>query len=247
MRLQKYLAICGVSSRRTGEKLIAEGRVSVNGEIITQMGFLVEDGARVSVDGKEIQPEERKRYILYYKPFGEVCTMHDPEGRPTVAHRFKNAVAERIYPVGRLDYDSEGLLLLTNDGDFAYRVLHPKYEIKKTYLVRTDSELTREEMNALRNGVQLDGKTVRADTVRTVKESDDRPMLLITIHEGKNRQIRRMLEAVGHSVQYLCRVQLGPLRLEGVARSEWRELTEQELRQVETYVSSENKHPDKRR
>ena len=155
MRLQKYLASCGVASRRSAEKLIAEGHVSVDGAPVTEMGVQVEEGQAVCVDGKTVRPETEKHYILYHKPAGEVTTVSDPEGRDTVLDRFRDYPV-RLFPVGRLDYDSEGLLLLTNDGDLTERMLHPSMEVEKVYLARVSNQVTPEEARRLERGVMID-------------------------------------------------------------------------------------------
>jgi 23S rRNA pseudouridine2605 synthase len=163
MRLQKYLASCGVASRRNAEKLIAEGHVTVDGVRITEMGVQVEEGQIICVDGREVKPEAEKHYILYHKPAGEVTTVSDPEGRKTVLDHFRDYPV-RLYPVGRLDYDSEGLLLLTNDGDLTERMLHPSMEVEKVYLARVSYQVTEQEARRLAAGVMVDGrKTARAD------------------------------------------------------------------------------------
>ena len=162
MRLQKYLALSGVASRRTAEKMIQDGRVSVDGVTITEMGVQVEIGQDIRVDGKLVTPEPEKKYIMYHKPAGEVTTASDPEGRATVLDKFRDYPV-RLYPVGRLDYDSEGLLLLTNDGDLTERMLHPSQEVENTYLARVSNELTIAEAKRLEAGVMVDGrKTSRA-------------------------------------------------------------------------------------
>ena len=230
MRLQKYMAMCGVAARRKCEEIIASGRVAVNGEIISQMGARVEEGDRVTVDGQLITPEERKRYILYHKPAGEVTTVSDDKGRETVMDRFAG-MDVRLYPVGRLDYDSEGLLLLTNDGELAQRLTHPSCEVDKTYLARVTGNPSGEALERLRRGVFMEGderRTYPAD-VRVVRDESLYSDVLVTIHEGRNRQVRRMFDAVGHRVLLLRRVRFGPLELGALRRGEWRELTEEEI------------------
>ncbi|MCI6375510.1 MAG: rRNA pseudouridine synthase [Clostridiales bacterium] len=230
MRLQKYMAMCGVAARRKCEEIIASGRVAVNGEIISQMGAQVEEGDRVTVDGQLITPEERKRYILYHKPAGEVTTVSDDKGRETVMDRFAG-MDVRLYPVGRLDYDSEGLLLLTNDGELAQRLTHPSCEVDKTYLARVTGNPSGEALERLRRGVFMEGderRTYPAD-VRVVRDESLYSDVLVTIHEGRNRQVRRMFDAVGHRVLLLRRVRFGPLELGALRRGEWRELTEEEI------------------
>ena len=230
MRLQKYMAMCGVAARRKCEEIIASGRVAVNGEIVSQMGAQVEEGDRVTLDGQLITPEARKRYILYHKPAGEVTTVSDDKGRETVMDRFAG-MDVRLYPVGRLDYDSEGLLLLTNDGELAQRLTHPSCEVDKTYLARVTGNPSGEALERLRRGVFMEGderRTYPAD-VRVVRDESLYSDVLVTSHEGRNRQVRRMFDAVGHRVLLLRRVRFGPLELGALRRGEWRELTEDEI------------------
>ena len=228
MRLQKYMAMCGVAARRKCEEIIAAGRVSVNDMIITEMGTQVEDGDIVKVDGAVIRLEEEKRYILYHKPAGEVTTVSDDKGRETVMDRFKDFEV-RLYPVGRLDYDSEGLLLLTNDGDLADKMMHPSNEVDKTYLARVTGKVTLESVRELRMGVMLDDHKTSPARVRIIKEETFATVVLVTIHEGRNRQVRRMFDAVGHRVLMLRRVKFGPLDLGDLKRGQWRELTDGEV------------------
>ena len=231
MRLQKYLALSGVASRRTAEKMIADGRVSVDGEVITEMGVQVEIGQDIRVDGRLVTPEPEKKYIMYHKPAGEVTTASDPEGRATVLDKFRDYPV-RLYPVGRLDYDSEGLLLLTNDGDLTERMLHPSMEVEKTYLARVSNELTIEEARQLERGVMVDGRKTARAKVKILGVKGLYTDILVTIHEGRNRQVRKMVEQVGHQVVMLRRIRFGPLKLEDLPRGMWRELTEEELREL---------------
>ena len=228
MRLQKYLAQCGVASRRHAEEMILEGLVSVNGQVITQMGVQVEEGDEVRVKGEIVLPEAVKKYVLYHKPIGEVTTVSDPEGRPTVMQHFTDYPV-RLYPVGRLDFDSEGLLLLTNDGDLADKMMHPSNEVDKTYLARVTGNVTLESIRELRMGVMLDDHKTSPARARIIKEETFATVVLVTIHEGRNRQVRRMFEAVGHRVLMLRRVKFGPLELGNLKRGQWRELTDAEV------------------
>lgn len=229
MRLQKYLASCGVASRRNAEKMISDGRVSVNGETVTEMGIQVdEEKDEVRVDGAIVYPEAELHYLAYNKPIGEVTTSHDPEGRATVMDHFRDYPV-RLFPVGRLDYDSEGLLLLTNDGEMMNHVLHPSYEIRKVYLTSVSNKVTDEEMDRLRRGVLFDGKMSSPAGVRLVRYNAFSTDLLITIHEGRNRQVRKMIEAIGHQVVHLKRVQFGPVKLNDLPSGKWRKLTEDEI------------------
>ena len=228
MRLQKYMAMCGVAARRKCEEIIASGRVAVNGETITQMGTQVEEGDVVTLDGQVITPEEEKRYILYHKPAGEVTTVSDDKGRETVMDRFADFPV-RLYPVGRLDYDSEGLLLLTNDGELTERMLHPSREVEKVYLARVSNQVTLEEARRLENGVMVDGRRTARAKVKLLSIKPLYTDMLVTIHEGRNRQVRKMVEQVGHQVVLLRRIRFGPLRLGDLPRGMWRELTPEEL------------------
>lgn len=231
MRLQKYLASCGVASRRNAEKIIADGRVTVDGQCITEMGVQVEEGQTVCVDGRQVFPEAEKHYILYHKPAGEVTTVSDPEGRNTVLDHFRDYPV-RLYPVGRLDYDSEGLLLLTNDGDLTEKLLHPSQEVEKVYLARVSYQVTLEEARRLAAGVMVDGrKTARAKT-KILSVQNLYTDMLITIHEGRNRQVRKMVEQIGHEVVMLRRIRFGPIKLGELQRGQWRSLTAEEVAEL---------------
>ena len=228
MRLQKYMAMCGVASRRASEALIAAGRVTVDGEKVSAMGVQVEDSQIVCIDGRQIVPETEKHYILYHKPAGEMSTSHDPEGRATVLDKFKEFPV-RLYSVGRLDFDSEGLLLLTNDGDLTEKLLHPSKEVEKTYLARITGHLTDDDVSRLIRGVDIDGRLTSHAKVRVIRIDPRSTDLFITIHEGRNRQVRKMIQAVGHEVMMLRRVRFGPLTLGNLKRGQWRELTPEEI------------------
>ena len=228
MRLQKYLASCGVASRRAAEKMIADGRVTVGGVAVTQMGVQVEDDQTVCVDGRPVTPEAEKHYLMYHKPAGEVTTVTDPEGRATVLDKFKDYPV-RLFPVGRLDYDSEGLLLLTNDGELTERLLHPSREVEKVYLARISNQLTLEDAKRMEAGVWIDGKRTAPAKARILHQTPLYADLMMTLHEGRNRQVRKMVEAVGHQVVMLRRVRFGPLKLDDLPRGMWRPLTEDEV------------------
>jgi len=232
MRLQKYLASCGVASRRSAEKLISEGRVSVNGIIVNILGSQVdEDTDVVCVDGIKVFPEQEKHYLAYHKPAGEVTTAHDPEGRATVMDRFADYPV-RLFPVGRLDYDTEGLLLLTNDGELMNQLLHPSYEIKKSYLTRISNQITEEEIQRLSRGVMIEDKLTSPAEVKLIRQEALYADLLITIHEGRNRQVRKMIAAIGHQVVRLKRVRFGPIQLGNLPSGSWRKLTSEEIRKL---------------
>ncbi|WP_010301206.1 pseudouridine synthase [Kurthia senegalensis] len=231
-RLQKVIAHAGIASRRKAEQLILDGQVKVNGEIVRELGTKVSPTDRVEVDNVKIEQED-KVYFLLYKPRNTISAVTDDRGRDTVTDLFPN-VHERIFPVGRLDFDTTGVLLLTNDGEFSNVLTHPKYNVEKTYVATLQGVLKREEMRKLERGVMLeDGKTAPA-RVRIIS-SDDRKgktIVAITIHEGKNRQVRRMFEAVGHRVSKLKREQFGFLTTMGLNAGEWRELTPHEVKQL---------------
>ena len=232
IRLQKYLAACGVASRRTAEKMIAEGHVSVNGFPVTEMGVQVdEEKDRVTVDGVLVRPEEEKHYLAYNKPIGEVTTVSDPEGRPTVMDKFRDYPV-RLFPVGRLDYDSEGLLLLTNDGEMMNHVLHPSHEVSKVYLTKVSNQVTEEEIFRLRRGVLVEDKLTSPASVRLIRREAFDTVLLISIHEGRNRQVRKMIQAIGHQVVSLKRVEFGPVSLGDLPSGRWRRLTDREIEKL---------------
>lgn len=233
MRLQKYLALSGVASRRTSEKMIADGRVAVNGRVITEMGVQVDElHDQVTVDGVLCRLEEEKHYLAYNKPIGEVTTVTDPEGRATVMDKFRDYPV-RLYPVGRLDYDSEGLILLTNDGDLMNNLLHPSREVEKQYLVKVSNRVTDEEIRRLRAGVQLDdGRMTSPADVHLVRYETFASVLLVSIHEGRNRQVRRMFTAVGHEVVSLKRVGFATIKLHDLPRGQWRRLTDVEVKKL---------------
>lgn len=229
MRLQKYLAEAGLGSRRACEAIISEGRVEVNGQTAT-LGMSVEpETDAVRVDGKPVSGAERQVTVLLYKPRGVVSTSSDPQGRKTVQEYVRD-FPERLYNVGRLDINSEGLLLMTNDGELAYRMTHPKFMVEKTYYAVVDGTLTASQIAALTNGVQLDdGMTApaRVEFVRPTQFGDT--SFLITIHEGRNRQVRRMAEAVGHRVLRLKRERFGPLTLSDMHPGACRQLSDREV------------------
>ncbi len=222
-RLQKVLAAAGVASRRQAEELIVGGRVTVNNRIVTQLGTKVGPSDQIAVDGKSVNRSPRHTYVLLYKPLGVLSTAHDERGRPTVLDLVKTS--ERVYPVGRLDLDSEGLILLTNDGDLTFRLLHPRHEVPREYHVWVSPDPTDEQITRLQRGVEIEGWTTGPAVVRR------RPggILSIVIHEGHKRQIRLMCHAVGLSVLRLVRVRMGPLTLGALKPGEWRELRPEEV------------------
>lgn len=238
MRLQKYMAEAGIASRRKCEELIQAGRVKVNGRIVG-LGACVEPlQDLVEVDGEPLGKSQQKVTVILNKPRGVMCTAQDPQGRPTVGEYVRDLPA-RVYNAGRLDYDSEGLLVMTNDGELAYRLTHPKFCMDKTYSAICDGLLTKEQIAALEQGVLLeDGPTHPAKVEEVYRLRNGNTAFNITIHEGRNRQVRRMLEAVGHETLALKRVALGPLRLGDLPSGTYRSLTAQEWDELHAWLRS---------
>ena len=226
IRLNKYLAQAGVASRRYADVLIERGKVRVNGKTVREMGTLVEPGDKVDVSGTPVQPQTETVYLVLHKPAGVVTTMRDPQRRRTIAEMLPRG--PRVVPVGRLDYETNGVLLLTNDGELAHRLTHPSFEVPRTYrVVVSRPPVSERAVRALRNGVQLeDGRTAPA---RVRRLGDRSEILELTIHEGRKRQVKRMCEAVGYRVRSLERVAFGPLVLGALAPGEHRRLSEAEL------------------
>ena len=228
-RLQKYMASCGVASRRKCEEIIAEGRVKVNGVTVREAGLKIQPGKdRVTVDGKEIIPANKPVYIMLNKPVGYVSTVRDQFMRPTVLDLVKG-VKGRIYPVGRLDYDSEGLILLTNDGNFAYGLTHPRHKVDKTYMVVVQGRPDRIEIDRIRSGVEIDGRMTSPADIRVESIQGNKTTFRVVIHEGRNRQVRRMFEAIGYTVVSLKRTGIGKLQLGTLAPGKWRFLEDREV------------------
>ncbi|HYP46849.1 MAG TPA: pseudouridine synthase [Propionibacteriaceae bacterium] len=229
VRLQKVLAAAGIASRRASESLISEGRVEVNGRIVTEQGVRVDpERDVVRVDGSRIPPPRRHLYVVFNKPRGVVTTMDDPEGRPTLADYLVGR-KERLFHVGRLDTDTEGLLILTNDGDFAHKLAHPSYEVPKTYLAEVEGVVLPATIKRLKAGVTLEDGPLAPSSVKLVSTARDRSLVKLTLHEGRNRVVRRTMEAVGHPVRRLSRTGIGPVRLGTLASGEVRDLTRDEL------------------
>jgi len=236
-RLQKIIAAAGIASRRKAEELIASGRVAVNGKVVTELGTKADpEQDHIRVNGKLLHGAQRHVYVLLNKPKGFVTTAHDPEGRPTVMTLVKG-VGSRVYPVGRLDYASEGLLLMTNDGDLAHKLMKAASHVPKTYVVKVSGKPPEEAIAKLRGGLSIatdEGKRVRTSPakIRIVKEGAN-PWYEVTLIEGRNRQIRRMFEEVGHHVEKIKRVKYGPLALD-VPPGEFRSLTLQEIARLKS-------------
>lgn len=234
MRIQKYLADCGVASRRASEKIVEQSRVMVN-DVVAVIGQDVDENSDIiKVDGNIVKRADKKIYIMLYKPIGVVSTSDDDRGRKTVIDLIKTDINERVFCVGRLDYNTEGLLILTNDGDFANKVTHPKNRIPKTYLARVKGGMvTREDINKLRTGVVLeDGMTMPSKVYIEDVYNDNTTLVKITIFEGKNRQVRRMFEAVNHPVIDLKRIELGGISLGNLPYGKWRHLSPSEVAKI---------------
>jgi 23S rRNA pseudouridine2605 synthase len=242
-RLQKIIAHAGFASRREAEAMIREGRVTVNGKVVTELGTKASPGRdHIKVDGKLITRPETHRYILLYKPREVTSTVNDPEGRKTVIDLVKG-VRERIYPVGRLDYQSEGLLLLTNDGDLAYKVSHPKHGSVKTYHVKVRGVPEERIIGKLERGITIEGKRTVPCEIERMKttgrstgrgEDEGNTWYEVRLREGRNQQIRKMFKAVGHPVSKLRRVAIGPIADPKLSAGEWRELTKNEVKMLAT-------------
>jgi pseudouridine synthase len=234
-RLQKILSQAGVASRRAAEKLIAEGRVTVNGQTVREMGTKADLGSDdIRVDGRRIKSTERLRYILLNKPPGYVTTRSDPQRRPTVIDLLRG-VREYVYPVGRLDYDTEGLLLLTNDGDLAAKLTHPRHGVERTYEAHVAGTPDHDAIERLRKGIPLDGKRTLPAQV-TLLGKGRNGVLVLTIREGRNRQVRRMCESVGHPVRELRRIKFGSIADRRLKPGMWRDLTDDEIRTLKREV-----------
>ena len=230
-RLQKYLAECGIASRRKCEEYILQGKVQVNGKTITELGVKVNpEKDKITFEGKNVKQEERKVYILLNKPIGYVTTSDEQFGRDKVLDLVK--VRERVVPVGRLDMYTSGALILTNDGDFVYKVTHPKHEITKTYTVTVKGIIKNEEVEQLRKGVKIDDYTTIPAKVKILKTDEEKDIsrLEITIHEGKNRQVRRMCESVGRRVIALHRSKIGNIGVKDIELGKWRYLKDFEVK-----------------
>lgn len=231
-RLQKVIAHAGVASRRDAEKMIVDGRVAVNGEIVTELGTKVSTNDHVEVDKVPIYKEEPV-YYLFYKPTGVITAVSDDRGRKVVTDYFPE-VEQRIYPIGRLDYNTSGLLLLTNDGEFANSLMHPRYELNKTYIANVNGIPSKSDMNKLANGIVIDGKkTARANArIKEIDKDKQKAIVELTIHEGRNRQVRKMLEAINCPVDKLKRERYGFLDLGNLQPGESRPLLKKEVHRL---------------
>lgn len=229
-RLNKYLASCGVTSRRGADKLIADGAVKVNGKVVTELGTLVNpEKDKVFVQDIQVKPVAKYSYIMFYKPKGCITTVKDEKGRKTVYDYLQDLNIPHLVPVGRLDYDTEGLLIMTNDGDLTFSLTHPSHEVEKTYLVKVNGEMPEHKLAQLRKGVIVDGEKTKRSKVKLLEYADGVSKLQVSITEGKNRQIRKMFEAVEREVFFLKRIAVGAVRLGGLARGAYRYLSDEEV------------------
>lgn len=236
VRLQKAMADAGVASRRKAEALIMEGRVTVNGRIVRELGVKIDPGRdHVKVDGRHLKPVPPAMFLIVNKPRGYLSAMSDPEGRPVIADLLKQ-VRSRVFPVGRLDYDAEGLVLLTNQGAMAQALLHPRYHVPKTYMVKVKGFLTGDERATLEAGVKLDGGRTAPAKVVPVAKSSQNSWLELTIYEGRKHQVKRMLDSVGHPVIKIKRIRFGPLALGGLPIGEHRYLTDRETNRLRALI-----------
>ena len=227
MRINKYIADAGITSRRKADELIESGAVKVNGAVMTALGYHVQEGDIVEVNGRRISPEEKKVYYLLNKPTGYVTSTFDKEGRPLVTELVPDEL--RVFPVGRLDYNTSGLLILTNDGDLSNRLMHPSHEFDKRYLVRCAGTVTKSEARRLEEGVDIGGFVTSPAELKLIRHDKNSTLAEITIHEGKNRQVRRMFKAIGHPVEELTRVGLGRLEIGRLAVGQCRKLSPAEV------------------
>lgn len=228
MRLNKYIAQAGVASRRKADELTAAGKVKINGVVMTEMGYDVKDGDVVAVDGRMIEPSTKPVYLALNKPIGYITTAADEQGRFTVMDLVRD-VEQRVFPVGRLDYNTSGLLIMTNDGELAYRITHPKHNIYKTYRARVNGYLSSERVARLQSGVDIGGYVTSKAKVEVIRQGDRSAIVEIQISEGKNRQVRKMFAAVGNKVIDLERIAIGELRLNHLKEGHYRKLTQKEI------------------
>lgn len=227
-RLHKYMASCGIASRRKCEEIILQGRVKVNGKVITEVGLKIDTLIdKIECDGKQIVPEDKKVYIALNKPEGFVCTVKDEKNRKTIMDLVN--VDERIYPIGRLDFDSSGLLLMTNDGDIYNKIIHPSKQINKTYIAVIKGIIDASDIAHFNNGIDIGGYITAPARINVMKIDDKSSNVQIVIHEGKNRQIRKMCEKLGHPVIKLRRISIGNIKLDGIEMGKWRYLTSEEI------------------
>lgn len=235
-RINRILSLCGICSRRQADELIRAGRVAVNGGAATDLGIKAVWGQdRIQVDGREIPSPTERLYVMLNKPFGYISSLRDPEGRP-LASDLLSGIPQRLYPAGRLDFDSMGLILFTNDGEWAHRLTHPRYRVPRTYKVTVEGKMLDEALGALEKGVELDDGTSASAKVALLKRGTDQSLLRMTIYQGRNRQVRRMLQALGYEVIHLVRIGFGPLQLGNLKVGSYRFLEPEEVKGMRQMV-----------
>jgi pseudouridine synthase len=236
IRINKYLSICGVTSRRGAENLIARKQVTVNDDTVTELGTVVNTEIdQVKVDGIEVRPVTEKVYVALNKPRMTMTTLHDPFKRRTVLHYLKG-LDHRVYPIGRLDYDAEGLLLLTNDGDLAYGLAHPRFQVPKIYEARVEGRFTREDAERIMQGIKLDDGAIGHAEVSILGFVGELTRIRLTLTEGRKREVKQLCKSVGHPVKSLCRVEFGGIPLKNLKSGQWRYLTSSEIARLRRLV-----------
>lgn len=237
IRLNKFLSQAGVASRREADRLIAEGRIGVNNEVVQTLGAKIDNEKDIiTIDGKRIKTKDEFQYLVLNKPPGYLVTLKDPLQRPTILDLLPN-LKSRVFPVGRLDFDSEGLLLLTNDGELAHRLLHPRFGIKKVYLVNVKNVPERSRLQILEKGIRIDGKKTAPVKVKLLKSGSKSALIRIELTEGRKREVKRMFESIGHPVRRLKRIQFAELNLKNLKRGCWRHLTPNEISNLKRLTS----------
>lgn len=240
-RIQKILARAGIASRREAERMVIEGRVTVNGKVVDALGFKADALVdHIKVDGKRVGHDEPKVTLLLNKPRGYLSTVKDTLGRPTVMDLLKR-VKWRIYPVGRLDFDAEGLLILSNDGDLAHHLAHPRFSIRRTYLVKVGGVPDEKKLTRLKRGVVLEDGRAKADSLAILRQGEKNSWIRVVVTEGRNRLVKRMFSAIGHTVLKLKRVEFGPVRLEDLPIGQFRYLTEEEMESLKKFIANSSK------
>jgi len=240
-RINRILSEAGLASRRKADELIKSGRVMLNGKILRKLGVKADWGKdSIKLDGREIPKPAEKIYLMLNKPFGYVCTLNDPEGRRIVTDLLRD-IPQRIYPVGRLDFDSMGLLLLTNDGDFSFQLTHPKYHIPRTYKVTVRGDVTENDINTIKNGMELEDGFISASSAALIGRQGEKSLVRLTIAQGRNRIIRRMIETLGYSVVHLVRIGFGSLELGNLKVGRYRNLEPEEVNELMEMISRKGK------
>jgi 23S rRNA pseudouridine2605 synthase len=236
VRLNKYLSQCGVTSRRGAEEYIVEGRVAVNDAIVDRVGTIIDEGQDVvKVDGVVVSPVEQEVYVILNKPPRVMTTLYDPFARKTVTHCLRD-LGVRVYPVGRLDYDTEGVLLLTNDGDLAYRLTHPRYQVEKVYEARVKGKFSPQAVRRIESGIRLNDGAIGKGAVRILSHRDNITKVRITLREGRKREVKQLCQAVGHPVIQLCRKKFAGITARGLKPGKWRLLSSTEVRTIKDAV-----------